>query len=208
MALAVESQPAADVVYCGYTKIANGAEFYVPDRRIVPREGELLGQLLFSNFVGTPTLLVRRTLLDEVGGFDERLKRFQDWDLVIRLAGVAQFRLVDEPLVVAYDTPGNISSDSAAGTEALRMILESHQDAYRRYPPAMAHILTHLGHLACMSGDSAEARRRFRQTLRIRPYSLTIWAYLLLSLFSGRAYRIARAARSRHVSGMVHITTS
>ena len=98
----------------------------------------MLGQLLL--------LLFRRSRLEEVGGFGERLKCFQDWDFAI--------------------------------------------------------------HLACMSSDSAEARRRFRQTLRIRPYSLTIWAYLLLSLFGGRAYRLVRAARRRHVSGMVHIPTS
>lgn len=45
------------------------------------------------NFIDCIVLLHERSLLDEVGGFDEKLRRMVDWDLMIRMAGVTDFAL-------------------------------------------------------------------------------------------------------------------
>lgn len=186
-----------DVIYCAFIRSGNGRRLRIPDSRLRVRDGNLLPQLLHENFVSTQTLLVARERLDEVGGFDETLGRFQDWDLAIRLASVARFRLVDEPLVIVHETPGSISGDIAAGLAAMRTMLESHRGLYQRYPRAMADILAGMGHLQCLSGDLTDARRKFRQALRIMPYSPKFWAALLFSLFGARVYRTAHAAMSR-----------
>lgn len=48
--------------------------------------------------VNTSTLLVRRSCLDKVRGFDEEFFRVQDWDLMLRLAEVAEYVHVPDVL--------------------------------------------------------------------------------------------------------------
>lgn len=196
MAVVGLADHADEVVYCGMLRQEGGVDRYIPDRAVAQRDGDILRPLLFSNFVGTPTLLVPCSLLRNIGGFDETLGRFQDWDLAIRLAEIARFRLVDEPLVVAHDTPGNISSDIAAAAAAMRTLLKNHRGLYEQYPRAKAHILAGAGHLECLSGDLAGARGHFCQALRITPLAPKVWAGLLLSFLGARAYRSAHAVKS------------
>jgi LmbE family N-acetylglucosaminyl deacetylase len=47
--------------------------------------------LLFDNYIPFNTVLVERSLLDEVGPLDTELPFFEDWDLLIRLAAKAPF---------------------------------------------------------------------------------------------------------------------
>ncbi len=197
MAAIDRANGAAEIIYCGMLRRGGGEDRYIPDPKAVDRDGDTLHQLLFANFVGTPTLVVLRSLLREVGGFNVQLGRFQDWDLAIRLAAVARFRLVDEPLVIVHDTPGSISADDVAGAAALQTMVNTHRSLYERYPLAMASALAGMGHLQCLSGDLAGGRRHFRQALRITPYSPKFWAALLLSLLGARAYRRVHVGRSR-----------
>lgn len=41
---------------------------------------------MIDNMVACPSLLVKKSCLDKVGGFDEKLKALEDYDLVIRLS--------------------------------------------------------------------------------------------------------------------------
>ncbi len=47
--------------------------------------------LLFDNYIPFHTLLIERTLCEQVGPLDEALPFFEDWDFLIRLAGLAPF---------------------------------------------------------------------------------------------------------------------
>jgi glycosyltransferase involved in cell wall biosynthesis len=56
--------------------------------------------LLEGNVVGIPgAVVVRKELLERVGGFDTGLEYCCDWDLWIRLARHTEFAYIDEPLV-------------------------------------------------------------------------------------------------------------
>jgi GT2 family glycosyltransferase len=59
-------------------------------------------EIIIGNFIDLNAVMVERSLLDEVGHFDEKLRRMVDWDLAIRLAKVERPILV--PFVgVLYD---------------------------------------------------------------------------------------------------------
>lgn len=49
--------------------------------------------LIERNFIDCIVVLHERSLLDEVGGFDENLRRNVDWDLFIRMSAVTEFAL-------------------------------------------------------------------------------------------------------------------
>lgn len=91
-------------------------------------------KLLVENMISTQTLLVKRDVLMAAGKFDESLKRFQDWDLAIRLAGKSPFVFVSEPLVVAEALAGSISSNYNHGVKTRAIFLEKYKALFAEYP--------------------------------------------------------------------------
>lgn len=59
----------------------------------------------------TSGVLVRRQLIEVLGGFDESLRGFEDPDLWIRLAARATYVCIAEPLTAVVRTPNSISGN-------------------------------------------------------------------------------------------------
>ena len=190
---ALKASEGREVVYCAFIRSGGDGQRRVPDAQGPIEDGDILPRLLFENTVSTQTLLMTRERFEEIGGFDETLGRFQDWELAIRLATVARFHLVNEPLVTVHETAGSISSDDAAGAAAFRRILDKHRHLYRQHPDALSYALASLGHLECLAGDLAEGRRHLRQSLRMTPFARKTWIPLILSYLGSTAYRLAAA---------------
>ena len=103
-------------------------------------------KLLRRNFIGMHgTVMYRRDLLDAIGGFDERLRRCEDYDVYLRMA--RQHPIAGYPdLVAAYRLHGgNMSADH-------RAMLETALDVHGRHAPA--------------AGASAEARAAWKEGRR------------------------------------------
>ena len=64
--------------------------------------------------VRTPSVLAERTLLEQAGGFDERLRSCEDYDLWMRLALLSPVALVDESLIRVRQNPDSWSSRARA----------------------------------------------------------------------------------------------
>ncbi|SCY09018.1 Predicted glycosyltransferases [Lachnospiraceae bacterium XBB2008] len=91
------------------------------DNEIVPRDTNINDKLfefgffeieLMNNKIGTPTMLIRRDLIDKVGGFDESIVTLEDWDFAIRLCKNGNVGYVSEPLVDVYITDIGVNSAS------------------------------------------------------------------------------------------------
>ncbi len=64
------------------------------------RNGFVLEDLLFANWIQTSTVLIRRECLEAVGGFDEDVGQFgEDWLLWMRIAAQFPIYFIAEPLV-------------------------------------------------------------------------------------------------------------
>lgn len=180
--------PSVGVVYTGFTRLGDGSESYHPGPGVDPKEGAVRDSLLRQNFVTTQAAAVRRRCFDEVGGFDERLPRFQDWELWIRLSKRYEFRVVDESLVTAYDRPDSISNDPHALVEARKLIVEKHGDAFDH--TQLAEQFFRLGHSSLKTDRSEQGRRYLARALRTNPTPLYCGC-LLLSLFGSSLYNRA-----------------
>lgn len=86
------------VVYTGYI------DAVVENDSIVDYELKFkkfqFSSLSWRNYIDLNTLSFRRNVLNEVGVFDPKLQRQQDWDLIIRLASKFNFYGLNLPLVL------------------------------------------------------------------------------------------------------------
>jgi len=62
-------------------------------------------ELMVRNFIPTPTWCHRRELLERVGGFDEGLHIFEDWEFLIRMSQHVSFEAIDRVTVTVRQYP-------------------------------------------------------------------------------------------------------
>ncbi|MCA9296235.1 MAG: glycosyltransferase family 2 protein [Phycisphaerales bacterium] len=111
---AIAAVPAAQWSYTGATlSYADGTS---EDLRAAPTTS-LMRDLARICFIRQPTVMIRRSALDAVGGYDETLPMAEDWDLYYRLLmkfGNNAVVPVDAALAHIHYHGGNMTTDSTA----------------------------------------------------------------------------------------------
>ncbi len=96
--VALFADPTIGLVYCGFNYIEEGND--IRQDRLTNLMNNYRQDLVVSNFVGTTSVaIVRKKLLNEINGFDEKMRSSQDWDLYLRLSDRCEFGCVSELLV-------------------------------------------------------------------------------------------------------------
>jgi hypothetical protein len=99
---ALRAHPERRWSYTGYIRIdaAGEPEACAGYHQRVRHRGAILERLLMNAVdIWTPAVVVERRLLAQVGGFNEQLPVFEDYDLWLRLAVQSDIDLIDEPLI-------------------------------------------------------------------------------------------------------------
>lgn len=68
-----------------------------------------LTALLQNNFVGTPSVIIRREVFERIGGYDESLRNLDDRDMWLRVARHYDLIYRDEPTFIYRNVPTSIS---------------------------------------------------------------------------------------------------
>jgi len=106
----IEEQPSLGLVYCNSLTINEHDE--VKGEIKGSKRGALFDELLSSNCLGPPSgVLVPKTVLAQVGYFDENLSALEDWDLWIRVSQLYDIDFVDMPLLRYRVHGDNMSKD-------------------------------------------------------------------------------------------------
>lgn len=71
--------------------------------------GRCFDRLFLGNFVLVPAVMVRRSVFDQVGPFDESLRSCEDYDLWLRIAEVAEVGIVPQALASWREHAGQMS---------------------------------------------------------------------------------------------------
>lgn len=153
--------------------------------------------LLRGNRIGHSTALIRQTVFEQVGGYDARLPRLQDWDLWLRAAAVAPFLFVPAPLARVHATPGSISLDPDALREASRILVAKIRSRDGAGSRAANDVTIALCRLLLRAGVDSEAlallRRLPRRQLRAGDRLLAG----LVTLLRPPGYRLVSRAATR-----------
>jgi glycosyltransferase involved in cell wall biosynthesis len=109
-----------------------------PARRHRKRPGDIFADSLRTCLISPSAAILRRDLLDEVGGFDEDMAACEDYDLWLRILARHEAGLLAEPLTIRRaGHPGQLSATVAALDRfrilaLAKLLAESSLDAARR----------------------------------------------------------------------------
>jgi glycosyltransferase involved in cell wall biosynthesis len=97
--LFMRNDPHCPISQTGETWVRNDRRVN-PGRRHRKRSGEIFIDSLRTCLISPSAAILRRELLDEVGGFDEDMAACEDYDLWLRILARHEVGLLDEPLTV------------------------------------------------------------------------------------------------------------
>lgn len=162
------------------------------------RSGWLYTRLLDGLLVGMNTAVVRRTVYEAIGGFNEALRQGEDYDFWLKASRVAEMHSLNGPIAL-YRIHGASAMHRLSPENHLvnllnaavtRWGLNSFEDqalTLRSFHERLARVYFDHAYAHYWHGDRAIARAAFWQALRRGHHPLRCLAYITLSYLTGRA---------------------
>lgn len=200
----MESRPDVDLVCGGFSFWTAGedGEFPDPNSLFPPvvhaaaepeKSGWIYHKLLLGNFVWTSTVVMRRSLMERLGEYDIRLRLGQDYDYWLRASRETEIHRLDAVMAL-YRRHAESATARGRGdgtNHAVRII----QEAVRRWGLASPNgeaitprqlsdrlfaMRLRAGYGWYHKGKFARAREEFGAAIRLSPFKLKPWAYMML----------------------------
>ena len=151
-------------------------------------EGNVLRELVQGNFIGTSTVLMKKQVFEESGGFDSSLKSIEDWELWARIAARHSIAYLDEPCSLYRVHPTSTSRNT-------RKTLPNHLEVIdtifsrvahipniaRLKPYAKATSCSICSYIAEEEGDASFALHCAVRACKYDPFNRTRWIRLAKS---------------------------
>jgi glycosyltransferase involved in cell wall biosynthesis len=139
---------------------------------------------------GTPQFLFKRDLTEPELYFDENLRAWEDWDLMVRISRICRIDYVKEVLVRCHEQNGrhfgNVVSNSIAARDVL---FRKYADELKTRPRALnlsylfqALNYSRLGQMACM-------RSQLKAAIKAYPWNPVPYLLLAVSLSGRRGFQ-------------------
>lgn len=158
--------------------------------------------LCFENFIPTSSVTLRRSLLEQVGAFDDALPNGDDFDLWLRLARARPIGVINRITVHYRERATGISARGALLSEARIAVLRRHLKLEQT--PRIARQLHYQialnryaqGYYHQKRGELTQARGYYRQSLR---ESAGWYAFkgLLVTFLGNRVLRLVHSLRGQ-----------
>lgn len=105
-----------------------------------------LSQILYANCVAMDTLMVKRDVFNSIK-FDEKLLRYQDWDIAIQIAKEYRLSFLSIPTLKVYEQRDSITYSTSKEKKymSLKHLYNKYQELILQYPEAQSHFLWTMG---------------------------------------------------------------
>ncbi len=160
----------------------------------IPIKGNILiadfyPQSFLINYFGTPTLLMKRHVFEAVGGFDECLPRWQDWDLLIRVSEKFKIGILNKELVNVFEGHKSITQNNELLAQAVEIFLNKYQNRIKLVGNKFASaVLAKYSRYLIRSKAYRKARILAFHSLKLYPLHFTPYFSILLSLDKFHVY--------------------
>src|SRR5690625_1599012 len=194
----LEDNPAIGMVLCNVLRVKpDGSLIDVFDRREqIPVDGPALGPVLCDPALAPLSILMRREVYADVGGFDETLRTAEDLDFHLRVAAHWPIGVVAEPLARALRGHDGLSSLDSTEDDYIRVMERAAEAAIGRVPEALRKRALATAYVK--NAEGCIWRRRYRDGWRLarKAWALGPPAPLrrrLLGLVPGAGKRMVRS---------------
>jgi len=198
LALFTSRSTSPGVVYCGFSRMNSRRQViheYVPEFR-----GQVYRQVLQDWLTDTSTLIVRRKLLEMIGGFDETLRAYHEWDVCIRLARESEFDFVPECLTIYHEHTGpSISKNLMIDATGYQSVVERYKKDITRECGEKIMSRHHLktARLFVLADQFATAKEYFRKSLQLDPANIKAFLHYGATLLGRDVYKFLYSLRGR-----------
>jgi hypothetical protein len=166
--------------------------------------GDIVKNIFLNSFVVTSTVMVRRSVFDHVGLFEEDLLVAEDDNLWIRIGMKYRIKLLDERLVQYRTTGGSLSSDFSALVTGVGKHIEilrtCYPDLYDRLGPIVIRkkysdlYFTEAYQQFC-KGNCIKSRTRFIDSYIAYPCRIKALLYFLSTYFPQQTIEAIRGIK-------------
>jgi glycosyltransferase involved in cell wall biosynthesis len=182
---------------------------------VVPNGLENYYERALSNFSGflSVTLMIKKSVIDDIGLMDESFPSHTDIEWVIRIAKKYKGVGINKPLVkvnsVGHDQMGKNLDRRIKGRN---MILDKYKEEFEKRPKVLAKHLVGLGKIYRSDGQYKKAKETFLKSFKVypvrnngrfeRPVSngarkISIFANYLSMYFGGFGYKLFRVLKGK-----------
>ncbi len=146
--------------------------------------GWICDQLFHCSFVHVPTVVCRKSILQEVGGFDANLPVCEDYDLWLRVSTKYQFGLIAEPLALRRLHGDRLSKRSmsrnlAVKAQVLQRFYAAHAADGKLEPRAA---MRRLARVCFVAGREAFREKHYEEAVELCQASRAYGQSMLRSL--------------------------
>lgn len=165
-------------------------------------EGDITKQLLCGAIVPTPSVLIRPSVIEDAGLFDERLRLYEDQEWMIRLSQHCTFRSIGDPLVISVregheqltdDIETKINKSYPLFMKKCRPIAAEYGRFFER--KMTAHWSFSRGYVSLSHGQAIQARKFIGKAIRTWPFVPKFYLYGLFAALGDRWYTRAQTIK-------------
>lgn len=184
------------MVYGGYIKTdTQGREF---DVRKPTMRGRILRVMLnqsapFTGSASNP--MIRKSAIDELGGYNNEVVTGEDWELYLRLAEKHDIDFTDAPVVRICSHSGPRLCDKLEEQAQLElMLLARFSYVFEKDRKLMSYYLQRIGGKYIRVGSKEKGRTYLHQALKVYPLNYIAVLQYLLSILGIRVYQKVHSA--------------
>ncbi len=184
--------PEADLFYTNATMVKYDKSRkwpYIHEKEFNFKPSEMYVRILIRNFIPFSSVVVQKSVLEAVGGFDEAIRFCEDTDLLLRLAKKCVFRYINSIQMIYRVSPGSKNTQLENRYRAIIRYLNTYFDPKSIVSGKIRRAITRrlaashykLGYILYEGNQFQEARSNFQKSLLIWPF-VSIKQFLLFAL--------------------------
>jgi tetratricopeptide (TPR) repeat protein len=176
-------------------------------KRFIPKKGGyIFEELLSTNPMSVPTLLIRKECFKKVGLFDSALDGQEDWDMWIRIAKYYQFSLIKIPLAKRRIHPNRMSYRLDKKVITAQTIIRKHIDELKIRKNIHSKHYFYIGLRCCRIGKTEIARKYISKAISLYPFYFYYYILFILSYLGSKGFvvlvKLIRLLKNRIVKLM------
>lgn len=121
------------LVYCAYRYLKGSLNYKYPSEKysLEELEGNIFESMFEMNKISTQTMIIKKEVLKQVGGFEETLRCLEDWELALRICYKYKIGFVNEMLVNVNYSKNSVNYNYRNALDAYIYMVKKNKDLVR-----------------------------------------------------------------------------